>query len=216
MQQINYVAWIQAIWNHLGNHKPPQVTTPLSSVEGEKNTKPNKKHTMHMHLLASGTGVPSCQGPYKEAVLALNGLHILTLDNWKYQVLNWILSQSAKYEASRPVPHKGSTPSSPCFIFSTPWLVSSHLSTSSPNILVHHMKCSPNQHIKHPICKKELYRRKRPSSDNRMKLTHKIFKNLPKSMLHLYLSGALSCYCNNLSSLVAGKWTDSIPIFMIL
>lgn len=146
-----------------------------SKYRGGKKIQNQTRNTMHMHLLASGTGVPSCQMPYKEAVLALNCLHILTLDNWKYQVLNWILSQSGKYEASRSVPHKGSTPSNPRCIFSIPWLFSSHLPTSSPNTLVHQMKWSLNQHVKHPICEVELYRTKRPSSDNCIKLTHKVF-----------------------------------------
>lgn len=73
------------IWVFINYHRYYYTT---SKCRVRKKPQKQTRNTMHMHLLASGTGVPSCQMPYKEAVLALNGLHILTLDNWKYQVLN--------------------------------------------------------------------------------------------------------------------------------
>lgn len=132
----------------LSHHRYYYTTSKIPSyILSERKIWNNKNHTTHMHLLASGTGVPSCQVPYKERVLALNGLHILTLDNWKYRVLNWILSQSAKYEASRSVPHKGSTPSHPHLIFSMPQAISSHFSTCSPNMLVYKDERSSNHQV---------------------------------------------------------------------
>lgn len=121
------------IWVIINYHRYYYTT---SKCGGEKKPKPNKKHNTHALTYIRNRCAPSCQMTDKEAVFALNGLHILTLDNWEYHVLNWLLSQYAKYEESRSVPHKGSTPSNPCCIFSVPWWVRSHLSTSSPNTLV--------------------------------------------------------------------------------